>query len=148
MRFCILIALTVLGLAALEDPAARLAKLDEDAQAAKMAYLRDWLSRANLDPVPVPVLDNPRDARPSEAQAAKLARDTNEALALAKRIRDQKPVPGMSDAGPTEIWRIDARVRMVILNAEKLRGAPTATAAPTRKPPTGGIVNVRKDDQE
>ena len=87
VRILALLFASVAVLSALEDPRVRLTEMEKEHAAKEEAYLRDWLARANLEPVPVPGLDNPKDARPSEAKAFAKAKKINDALATARRIR-------------------------------------------------------------
>lgn len=131
MRYLILLALAVGSLAALEDPRARLLAIDEAADAQRLAYLKEWLAGANLDPVPVPAAA-PKNTK-EELETNRVKR-MNVALAAARKIRE---------TGEGYLYLTQATQYRPILEAQVGRAAPQPRAAAEagHKPPSGGIVS-------
>jgi hypothetical protein len=127
MRTLLLFASFVLCCAALEDPSARLAAIDKEAATKKEAYLRAWLATANLDPVPVPALANPQDARPSEARANFHAKKINDALKFARQVTGKEQGSSPLYDGPSAIWHVaDEDIRKAIIEAQSMHGGAVA----------------------
>jgi hypothetical protein len=130
MRPLLLLLVPLTLAVGLEDPQARVIEIHKEAQAKEAAYLRDWLSRANLDPLPLPQIDNPKDARPSEAKALADAKRINQTLALARGIRDRKPLySGNDTVEDSDIWRASTdEFRKAVLAAQAMKAAPAGSA--------------------
>jgi hypothetical protein len=88
MRF-ILLSLVVLGLSALEDPEAKIATIQAEAETKTAALARAWLGKARLADVAVPAVDL-NNATPKEAKAVDEARVINDRLKEARRILADK----------------------------------------------------------
>ncbi len=144
MKTLLLLAVFLGGAAGLEDPTAKVAEIRKEAQAKESAYLRDWLSRARLDPIAVPAPENPADPRASEVKAESEAKGINNTLADLKNtlatIPDGVPlamigfIPGQPEAGRT----IGPQHFAAVLAAQT-RNAEPAPKTPARKPPSGSI---------
>lgn len=85
MRFCILLTILSLAASALEDPQARLDAIQHEMETKVAVYARDWLGRARLTPLALPVV-NLTDCKPSEAKALADARIINDRLTEARRV--------------------------------------------------------------
>jgi hypothetical protein len=126
MRFCILIALTVVALAALEDPSAKLADIQTEAEAKTAALARAWLSKARLTPVALPAV-NPVDARPSEARSLADARAINECLRQAReRLAQGKECSDRDMAGALTPGLIRAVIAAQTMPAAKAQASAQA----------------------
>jgi len=75
----LLLLLSALALAAVEDPRIQTGKIRQDAERQVQDYAIDWLKRAPLAPVEVPKL--PADPRDSDRQARAKAERHNRILA-------------------------------------------------------------------